>query len=177
LLHGMLQNMTFLSSGTAFGGDSSIPHLNLPETGREPESLDGIMSSDPVVATINNHSGVVPLQPRAVTGLARALRQTQPLQSGDLSDFIRGRLTANSAGPGRVAAAAALMRAGFDRAPKVHHQLAQLVPPVGQRSPEQQTVALIAQCFRLSIARSAIYAPTEFFDVHASEQAKTQPKL
>src|SRR5262249_2441322 len=117
------------------------------------------------------------LQPRAVAGLARALRQTPPLQSGELSDFIRGRLTANASGPGRLSAGSVLMRAGFDRAPKVHHQLAQLVAPTGQRSPEQQTIAVIARCFRLSMARSAIYAPSEFFDVHAGAQAKTQPKL
>jgi hypothetical protein len=69
------------------------------------------------------------------------------------------------------------MRSGLDRAPRVHQQLAQLTAPSWQLSPEQQTVALIAQCFRLSISRSAIYSPTEFFDVHATEQAKNQPKL
>jgi uncharacterized protein (DUF1501 family) len=76
-----------------------------------------------------------------------------------------------------MAAGAALMGSGLDRAPRVHQQLAQLVQPSRQTSPEQQTVALIAQCFRLSISRSAIYAPSEFFDVHATEQAKAQPKL
>src|SRR5215813_4045222 len=62
---GHLQNMNFLFSGSPFGGDSFIPHLNSPETGREPQSLDGIMSSDPLAVTINNHSAVVPLQPRS----------------------------------------------------------------------------------------------------------------
>jgi len=175
---GHLQNMNFLFTGNAFGGDSFIPHLNMPETGHEPQSLDGIMSSDPLVVTINNHSGVVPLQPRSVAGLSTALQRIQPLRSGDdLTEFIRGRLSANSVGPGRLSAAAALMRSGLDRAPQVHHQLAQLNPPAPNLSPEQQTVALITQCFRLSISRSAIYAPSEFFDVHATEQARTQPKL
>jgi hypothetical protein len=175
---GHLQNMNFLFTGNAFGGDSFIPHLNMPETGREPQSLDGVMSSDPVVATINNHSGVVPLQPRSVAGLANALKHIQPLQSGgELTEFIRGRLTANAAGPGRLSAGSSLMRSGLDRAPRVHQQLAQLTAPSWQLSPEQQTVALIAQCFRLSISRSAIYSPTEFFDVHATEQAKNQPRL
>jgi len=174
---GHLQNMNFLFTGNAFGGDSFIPHLNLPETGREPQSLDGVISSDPVVVTINNHSGVVPLQPRAVTGLATALKQTPPLAGGELTEFIRGRLVANSAGPGRLSAAAALMRAGLDKSPRVHQQLAQLTPPSNQQSPELQALALITQCFRLSISRSAIYSPSEFFDVHATEQAKAQPRL
>jgi len=174
---GHLQNMNFLFTGNAFGGDSFIPHLNLPETGREPQSLDGIMSSDPVVVTINNHSGVVPLMPRSVRGLANALKQTPPLAGDELTAFIRGRLTANAEGPGRLSAAAALMRAGLDKAPRVHQQLAKLTPPASQLSPELQTLALITQCFRLSISRSAIYSPSEFFDVHATEQAKTQPRL
>jgi hypothetical protein len=32
---GHLQNMNFLFTGNAFGGDSFIPHLNLPDTGHE----------------------------------------------------------------------------------------------------------------------------------------------
>jgi len=174
---GHLQNMNFLFTGNAFGGDSFIPHLNLPETGREPQSLDGIMSSDPVVVTINNHSGVVPLVPKAVAGLAKSLKQTPPLAGDELTAFIRGRMTANAAGPGRLSAAAALMRSGLDKSPRVHQQLAQLTPPPSQQSPELQTLALITQCFRLSISRSAIYSPSEFFDVHATEQAKAQPRL
>jgi len=175
---GHLQNMNFLFTGNAFGGDSFIPHLNLAETGREPQSLDGIMSSDPLSATINNHSAVVPLQPQSVGGLSKALKSIPPLQAGsDLTEFIRGRMTANSTGPGRLSAAAALMRAGLDRAPKVHDQLAQLVESPADDSPEKRTVALITQCFRLSISRSAIYAPSEFFDVHAADQARAQPKL
>jgi len=174
---GHLQNMNFLFTGNAFGGDSFIPHLNLPETGREPQSLDGIMSSDPVVVTVNNHSGVVPLMPRSVTGLAKSLKQTPPLAGDELTDFIRGRMTANADGPGRLSAASALMRSGLDQSPRVHQQLAQLTSPSNQLSAELQTLALITQCFRLSISRSAIYSPSEFFDVHATEQAKAQPRL
>src|SRR5215475_12035427 len=99
---GHLQNMNFLFTGNAFGGDSFIPHLNLPETGREPQSLDGVLSSDPVVVTVNNHSAVVPLMPRAVAGLANSLKQTPPLAGGELTEFIRGRMTANASGPGRL---------------------------------------------------------------------------
>lgn len=175
---GHLQNMNFLFTGNPFGGDSFIPHLNLPETGREPQSLDGIMSSDPVVVSINNHSAVVPLQPKAVGGLASSLKQVQPLEMGaPLSEFIRSRMTANARGPGRLAAGARLMRSGLEHAPRVHQQLARLIQPSSRLSPEMQTLALIAQCFKLSISRSAIYSPSEFFDVHATEQAKRQPAL
>jgi hypothetical protein len=148
---GHLQNMNFLFTGNAFGGDSFIPHLNLPDTGREPQSLDGVLSSDPVVVTVNNHSAVVPLMPRAVAGLANSLKQTPPLAGGELTEFIRGRMTANAFGPGRLSAAAALMQAGLDKSPRVHRQLAQLTPASNRDSPEQQTLALITQCFRRSM--------------------------
>jgi uncharacterized protein DUF1501 len=76
-----------------------------------------------------------------------------------------------------MAAGASLMLSGLEQAPRVHHQLAQISPSGRQQSPEQQSLALIAECFRLSISRSAIYVPPEFFDVHAAEQAKDQPRL
>jgi hypothetical protein len=175
---GHLQNMNFLFTGNPFGGDSFIPHLNLPETGRAPQSLDSIMSTDSVVMSVNNHAGVVPLRPGSVGGLAKTLREVEPLlPGGELATFIRGRMAANAAGPGRMAAGAGLMLSGLDQAPHVHRQLAQISAPAAQQTPEQQSLAMIAQCFRLSISRSAIYVLPEFFDVHAAEQAKTQPKL
>jgi hypothetical protein len=175
---GHLQNMNFLFTGNPFGGDSFIPHLNLPETGREPQSLDAVMSSDAVVVSINNHSAVVPLQPKAVGGLSSSLKQVQPLEMGaPLTEFIRDRMIANSEGPGRLAAGAKLLRSGLEKAPRVHQQLARLTQPSSRLSPEQQMLALVAQCFKLSISRSAIYSPSEFFDVHATDQARNQPAL
>jgi hypothetical protein len=50
---GHLQNMNFLFSGQPFGGDSFIPHLNLAETGRKPNSLDAILPTDPVPANLD----------------------------------------------------------------------------------------------------------------------------
>jgi uncharacterized protein (DUF1501 family) len=76
-----------------------------------------------------------------------------------------------------MAAAAALMHAALDRAPQVHERLAQLDPPDPNANAEQPCLSLIAQCFRLSLSRSAIYVLPEQFDVHAANLAKDQPKL
>src|SRR5258705_7381138 len=65
---GHLQNMNFLFTGNPFGGDSFIPHLNLAETGREPQSLDSVLATDSVVMSVNNHSSVVPLRTSSVGG-------------------------------------------------------------------------------------------------------------
>ena len=59
----------------------------------------------------------------------------------------------------------------------MHRKLAGLRAPRSDLSPEAQAVALIAECFRLSLSRSAIYVLREQFDVHDADQAKPQPKL
>lgn len=175
---GHLQNMNFLFAGNPFGGESFIPHLNLAENGQAPASLDAVSPSAALPVNVDNHSAVVPLNSWAAAGLATKLKQLRPIQSGDpLAEFMRGRVLANAMGPGRFAAGAQRMLGGLDGAPNVHRQLAKLVPPPPEGEPEHQAVNLISQCFRQSIARSAIYVLPEFFDVHAAEQAKTQPKL
>ena len=175
---GHLQNMNFLFAGNPFGGESFVPHLNLAETGRERASLDAVSPSDALPVNVDNHSAVVSLNPWAAAGLATSLKQLRPIQAGDpLAEFMRGRVKANAGGAGRFAAGAQRMLAGLDGAPAVQRQLAKLVPPHPEAEPENQAVDLIAQCFRQSIARSAIYVLPEFFDVHSAEQAKAQPKL
>jgi uncharacterized protein (DUF1501 family) len=179
---GHLQNMNFLFAGNPFGGESFIPHLNLAENGQAPASLDAVSPSDALPVNVDNHSAVVSLNPWAAAALAAKLKQLRPVQAGKpvgdpLAEFMRARVRANAEGPGRFAAGAQRMLSGLDGAPAVHRQLAKLVPPHLEADPEQQAVDLIAQCFRQSIARAAIYVLPEFFDVHSAEQAKAQPKL
>ena len=175
---GHLQNMNFLFSGSPFGGDSFIPHLNSAETGRPPGSLDAVLPTPPVFVNVNNHSSVVPLEPNALEQLAARLREAEPPRADDmLGRFIRSRLTAGAGGEGRMAAGARLMLSSLEQAPDVHHKLAALRVPREDMAPEAQAVALIAECFRLSLSRSAIYVLREQFDVHDADQAKLQPKL
>lgn len=175
---GHLQNMNFLFSGSPFGGDSFIPHLNSPETGRPPGSLDAVLPTAPVFLNVTNHSSVVPLEPDALGQLAERLRQAEPPHADDkLGRFIRSRLEAGAVGEGRMASGAALMLSSLDQAPDVHRKLAALRAPRQDLGPEAQAVALIAECFRLSLSRSAIYVLREQFDVHDAEQAKLQPRL
>jgi len=175
---GHLQNMNFLFSGSPFGGDSFIPHLNSAETGREPGSLDAVLPTPPVFLNVSNHSGVVTLEPNSLQRLAERLRQAAPTRADDrIGQFIRSRLTANAVGEGRMATGARLMLSALDQAPDVHRKLAALRTPGPELSQEAQTVALIAECFRLMLSRSAIYVLREQFDVHDADQAKLQPKL
>lgn len=175
---GHQQNMNFLFAGNPFGGDSFIPHLNLAETGRERGSLDAVSLAAPLALNVDNHYAVVSLQPGSMGTLAAKLKALRPVEAGDpLADFIRSRTAANAEGSGRFAAGADAMLDGLDGAPHVHRKLARLAPPRPGQSEELQALALVAECFRLSIARSAIYVLPEYFDVHAGELARAQPKL
>lgn len=175
---GHQQNANFLFTGSPFGGDSFVPHFNLAETGRERASLDAVSPTEPLPLNVENHSSVVSLRPQAVGVLADTLRNRAASRGGDqLAAFMRDRLVANAEGPGRFAAGTSLMLSGLDGAPEIHRKLARLTAPRRDASAEQQAVSMIAECFRLSIARSAIYVLPEYFDVHAEDLAKTQPKL
>ena len=100
---GHAQNMNFLFTGDPFGGDSFIPHLNLAETGREPDAVDAIIPAEREDNfTAHNHSGVIPLEPKVLRGLPERLRQLPPAHAGDpLTAFVRSRLDAVAEGEGR----------------------------------------------------------------------------
>src|SRR5262249_22611171 len=147
---GHLQNMNFLFSGSPFGGDSFIPHLNLPETGRPPGSLDAVLRRDPLCLNVNNHRSVVRLEPNALDQLAERLRAAEPPRADDvLGRFVRSRMAAAADGQGRMAAGAGRMLASLDQAPDVHRKLAALRVPDDDIAPDPRAIALIAECFRL----------------------------
>lgn len=172
------QNMNFLFTGDPFGGNSFIPHLNLPETGRKPDAVDAIVPAESTETQVSNNSGVIPLEPKILHGLPKQLRELPPAHRGDpVTAFVRARLEAASMGDGVISEGARLMRRALDNSPEVHRKLAALSPTDPNQNVEQQSIALIAECFRLSLSRSAIYVLPEQFDVHAPDLAKAQPKL
>lgn len=175
---GHAQNMNFLFTGDPFGGDSFIPHLNLAETGHNPDAVDAIVPADQADFTALNHSGVIPLEPKVLRGLPERLRQLPPAHGGDpLTSFVRSRIEAAAQGSGRLSGGASLMLTALDNSPVVHRKLAALSASDPDQSTEKQSIALIAECFRLSLSRAAIYVLPEQFDVHAPELAKAQPRL
>jgi uncharacterized protein (DUF1501 family) len=131
-----------------------------------------------VFLNVSTHSGVVTLAPNALPQLSARLKAASPAQTDDrVGQFIRSRVMANAGGDGRMAAGARMMLSALDQAPDVQRKLAALRMPGPGLSQEAQTVALIAECFRLMLSRSAIYVLREQFDVHDADQAKQQPKL
>ena len=80
-------------------------------------------------------------------------------------------------GAGRFATGAGTMHSALAQTGEMHRRLAQLQRPDPAGSAEDQSVSLIAQCFRLGIARSAVYLLPEDFDVHSPELARKQPRM
>jgi hypothetical protein len=175
---GHAQNMNYLFTGDPFGGDSFIPHLNLPETGRKPGAVDAIVPADRADFNGTNQSGVIPLEPKVLRGLPERLRQLPPFHANDpLTEFVRSRIDAVASGQGSLAEGARLMRMGLETSPQVHQKLASLTRNDPNQTAERQAIALIAECFRLSLSRAAVYVLPEQFDVHAPELARAQPEL
>jgi hypothetical protein len=175
---GHAQNMNFLFTGDPFGGDSFIPHLNLPETGRKPDAVDAIIPAERPDFNAQNHSGVIPIEPRVLRGLPEQLRQLPPAHANDpLTSFVRSRMDVAAQGRGTISQAARLMRGALDNSPEVHRKLASLSSNDPTQSIEKQSIALIAECFRLALSRTAVYVLPEQFDVHAPDLAKAQPAL
>ncbi len=178
---GHLQNMNFLFCGSAFGGESFVPHLNLQETGQTPASLDAIAPAGggPNVDG-TNLSRVVPLEPKSIAPLGVSLQQVPPLQtSGSLNEFIMSRLKAiGDLDPeGRFSKGTRTMLDGIVRSPVIHGKLKALVPPNPQDSLEKQVASLISQSFKLNISRSAIYGLPEQFDVHTPNAAQGSARM
>jgi uncharacterized protein (DUF1501 family) len=169
------QNMNLLLTGSNFGGDSFVPHLNLAETGISPLVIDAVVNGFPI-ATLTNQADSIPLTPSAVAHL-RAKVNALPALDGDLNSFILSRLTANAAGPGRFNAAAALFLDGMNRGPDLQGRISQIRQPVSNDAPEKQFAAMISDFFRQSLARSAVWTISDSFDTHAASLAKNQPAL
>jgi uncharacterized protein (DUF1501 family) len=177
---GHLQNMNVLFTGDPFGGGSFVPHLNKngDHAGSDQPLLDAVIATEEPPVTLNNSERVVPLQAGAAGGLASHLRNVpQPAGWSPTGEFIRNRIAANAAGAGRLSQGARLMLSALDAAPAMHSRLAALPAVNDDMSPERQCLALISETFRLSISRSAVYMPPEFFDVHSAGLAKQQPQL
>jgi uncharacterized protein (DUF1501 family) len=175
---GHLQNMNLLFTGDPFGGGSFVPHLNQPRHGHDSLALDAVVPADEPPASLTNTSNIIPLQAGAAGGLAAHLRAVPPpTAQSPAARFIRNRILANAAGPGRLSEGARVMLSALDAAPAIHRQLAQLGQRDDSLTAEQQCLELILEVFRLSISRSAIYMPPEYFDVHSAAQARSQPQL
>jgi hypothetical protein len=172
------QNMNQLFTGNEFGGDSFVPYLNNADTGMKPASLDAITSGS-LFAHLENSASSVPLDPQSGGKLRSLLAALPPATpNNELTNFIRSRYLANSSSRGRFAQGTTLMLNGLEHTPNLQKILSEIRPSAPTMSPDLQFCELLADCFRLQIARSAVWVLStqpQDIDVHGANQAKQHP--
>jgi hypothetical protein len=166
------QNMNIFMTGSPTGGASFMPALcagaGFP--------LDGVQNGV-LKANVNNHGHVVPLDPATASLLQDKLSAAAPILPGsELHNYISGRFTANASGGGRFSRGSAAMLAGFQDCGTLRDRLLGLEKPSHDLKPEEQFVSMLGSIFRNKMAGTALWVFEENFDVHAVEDAKSQPK-
>lgn len=170
------QNMNFLVTGSPFGGDSFLPHLNQRSAHAAPSPLDGLLNGVSYVDA-SNHGGMVPLDPGSLNMLKGKLGEMPKNEETDLDRFLRSRLLANSQGAGSFSAGARAMLRAFDAIPQLREKIRGLPAPDASISSDRQFVQLLGGAFRSGMARSALWTINDEFDTHSPEQAARQPAM
>ena len=174
------QNMNFLFTGDAFGGNSFIPHLNLGAGSTMQHLPMDALQMGLVPASVSNGSGTVPLTMESAKLLVEKLRVATPLMpQNPLIAFIRQRMAAAAQGDGRFSAGAQAMMAGYDQAPALANMLKQLDLGDVQGTEETKFLTLVAELFRKGAVRSAILsvASKGSVDTHDNMSCKASPAL
>ena len=170
------QNVNFMFSGNAFGGDSFIPNLN---RGQHPQSLDTIVQGE-VPGTFRNLDKTIPLSAVSAARLIETNRNVPALDQRDPSiGFIRGRMEANGTGEGGFSMAARLMAHAYDESPRLSTQLAGINMSFAAREndPEGRFLEVMAKFFKEGVSRSALIAfnTRSEVDTHDPVSASKQP--
>lgn len=169
------QNFNYLLTGSPFGGESFLPHLN-QFSAQAPLPLDGLSRSFGF-SGISNESGTVILDPNSAGTLKESLKKLPDISANtELGSFLASRFAGTASGPGRFSRGSRAMLDGFGKAPDLKSRLLNLESPRTDDPPELQFVTLLAGAFRNSVARTASLSLSENFDTHGYDQAKDQPK-
>lgn len=169
------QNVNFLVTGNAFGGESYIPNLNAGTKTPLDALLAGFL---PVQA--NNHASVVPMRLGAFNSLRAQMKVATALDGkSPVIEFIRSRMAALGQGPGRFSEGASALLKMHGVSEALYQKLV-TVPDIAEDPAKDSTadsMRLAFEMFRYGIAKTAILSNIENFDTHAAADAKKQPEL
>lgn len=178
------QNLNYLYTGSPFGGESFVPHLNtrgLP--------LDYIVDADRFQIDATNSAGGIPLGRASLESMREKIRSYPRLnQKSHLFQHLRGRATANGARENsRFATGSRMMSESLGQVPKIAKQIASIeLPPrpttsrAGRVDLSQlnDSLELASASFRSGIAESVIIElRLENIDAHDQQTAKKLPEI
>jgi hypothetical protein len=171
------QNLNYLMTGNAFGGESFIPHLNRIEN-KAGCPMDGLLTgSFPVAST--NDGGMVPLTLGSFNNLQRQMKSSFPISDSDpVSEFSRSRMSALAQGSGNFSRGSFSMLKAHEKSADLYSRLLNVSPiPPTPDDDEADFINLTMQLFKAGIAKSAVLSLSEQFDVHFAGDAQRQEKL
>lgn len=167
------QNMNFLFTGSPFGGESFVPHLN------KTRPIDYLQSGSVFLSLTNGNSGV-PLTSEAAKSLVARLRQAPPMGGESaLAQHLAKRFAANAQGNGRFSSGSKSLAKAFGESTDLSNRLQTMNVPSAEGSEALKTMGLVGEAFKAGITRSAVLvlSTNPGLDTHAADRAKQQPKM
>lgn len=173
---GHLQSSNILMSGSPFGGEFFVPHLNAVSS-RSRAILDAVQSGI-AEATLSNIAGIVPLNSRGIQKILERLKSVPGVGSNPtLFEHLRSRMQANALGPSRFSLGSRAMVDGFRQVgPLVESLKALQLKADNADEPEQSFLEMSLQLFSMKVTRSAVLQLRAEADTHDLESARLQPK-
>jgi hypothetical protein len=172
---GHLQNINFLFTGNAFGGECFVPHLNV--TGMP---LDAIQISG-FAMDQNNGGKSIPLTPGSAFNLVKAIREARKMDpSQSVMAYMDSRFQSLGQGEGLLSSASRRMRQAYADAPAWRKNYRVWMSPADTEDAEKSFIGMMAGFFKEGICRSAVFEinpPETSLDVHAASSAKKQPQM
>ena len=177
-LDGHDQNINYLLTGDAFGGDGFIPIIN--QSGSGHCVLDAIQRGQLGGSSVDNTAATIPFGVPAARNFVKSLKVADSVDpSSALSRYLAGRFQGLGQGQSSFSLGASEMGNAFAASPSLVTQMKQL--KIGDTDPDDELgfAGLATQMFRLGVARSAILclgSNKVNFDTHDPMSAKAQPK-
>ena len=176
------QNMNFLLTGNAFGGEGQLPHFNMTGKKLPLDYLEvggGFFGAD-----LQNAAGSARLSVNAARNLSEKFRNAPALAAENSVLRQMRKRTANlQNNTSGLAQASWLLDQSLDQTPQVN-QLLKNINLAETKGAETmlQSISMVGELFRGGLARSAMYVFDQFrtgafIDTHSIESAKNQPKV
>ncbi len=178
---GHTNNVDYLLSGNAFGGESLLPHFN--EVGQR-SPLDFVTVGGLMFSNVTNASNSIPLTPKSAESLNQRMAafSTFDLKAPSLN-FAHQRMMAHGKGTGKFSAGSRAMAAGFEKVPTLVDSVKSLKVTDSGTDEITKMAQLIGKIFTGNLSKSVQLVidqsviPNLQLDTHDAQSAKDSPRM
>lgn len=172
-------NVSYLLTGDAFGGDSIIPALNVAKH----HPLDYVRVGNGLLLTeLTNSGNSVPMIAESLSDFSTRMAQIEGFSESPALQFFRSRLQQPS-GNGRFTGAMHSMRDAFNQTPLLATSLQGVKIDLDNDNEILRNMQVVGQMFEKNICRGALFVfntdlnPEQNLDTHDGELAKELPTI